>query len=148
MSTNSTIAIERKDGTRTAIYCHWDGYIEHNGIILQVAYNTADKVEKLLELGDLSILGYYTDPKEGTTHNFENYQEDVCVAYHRDRGEDFVQSDGKQEFNYIFIEEDACWYVEREYFLKDTKAQKFLDLRLAVEYKRTRLLDEILYLIR
>lgn len=28
MSTRSTIKIKRKDGTETAIYCHFDGYIE------------------------------------------------------------------------------------------------------------------------
>jgi len=44
MSTNATIAIQRKDGTRTAIYLHYDGYIEGAGTTLQLAFNTADKV--------------------------------------------------------------------------------------------------------
>ena len=48
MSTNATIKIKRIDGTTTSINCHYDGYIEGVGVILQLAYNTADKIEKLL----------------------------------------------------------------------------------------------------
>lgn len=109
MSTNSTIKIQRKDGTETSIYCHWDGYIEGVGVTLQLAYNTAEKVEELLKLGDLSSLRYYTEPKKGT-HDFEHPQESVCVAYHRDRGEDFRQSAGMREYNYTFVEDEAVWY--------------------------------------
>lgn len=43
MSTRSTIGIRHEDGSVTKIYCHWDGYIEWNGAILQKYYNTADK---------------------------------------------------------------------------------------------------------
>ena len=142
MSTNATIAIERENGTRTAIYCHWDGYIEGAGATLQLAFNTAAKVENLLKLGDLSILGYYTEPTE-ETHDFENPQEQVCVAYCRDRGESFSQSDSVQEFNYIFDERDACWYVEKETFIRDTDGMKLLGLNCIISYPRTLLLDEL-----
>ena len=143
MSTRSTIAIERKDGTRTAIYCHWDGYIEGVGVTLQLAYNTAEKVEELLKLGNISSLRYYTEPKT-SEHNFEHPEEDVCVAYCRDRGEDFAQSDMKNEFNYTFDEEDACWYVEKETFVRDTDAQELLGINYYLSYPRTLLLDEIM----
>lgn len=142
MSTNATIAIQRKDGTRTAIYLHWDGYIEAAGATLQLAYNTAEKVEELLKLGDLSSLGYYTEPTD-ETHDFENPQPHICVAYHRDRGEAFRQSESKQQYNYIFDEYDACWYVEKETYMHDTNAMKLLFINTVYGYSRTLLLDEL-----
>jgi hypothetical protein len=59
------------------VYCHWDGHIETNGVILNNNYNTKDKVEALIELGNLSSL----DKTLETT-----------VAYARDRGEDSHQA--------------------------------------------------------
>ena len=56
MATRSRIAIENEDGTVTSIYCHWDGYVDHNGMILQEHYNERSKVEALIALGDISYL--------------------------------------------------------------------------------------------
>lgn len=56
MSTRSFIGIENHDGTVRAIYCHWDGYVEHHGNILVNNYKTRESVEKLLALGDISSL--------------------------------------------------------------------------------------------
>ena len=56
MSTNSRIGILHEDGTTETIYCHWDGYPEHHMPILTEHYNTAEKVQALLALGDISIL--------------------------------------------------------------------------------------------
>jgi hypothetical protein len=84
MATRSRIAIENQDGSVTSVYCHWDGHIETNGVILNNNYNTKDKVEALIELGNLSSL----DKTLETT-----------VAYARDRGED------SHQFNNINVEE-------------------------------------------
>ena len=142
MSTRSTIAIQRKDGTRTGIYCHFDGYIEGVGLILQLAYNTADKVEKLLSLGNLSVLGYYTEPDEKIPHNFEMRQPNVCVAYHRDRGDDFQQWDGEQEFNYRFDEYDGVWYVSYHVW-KNTVGGEILCMNSHCTKEEKLLLDAI-----
>ena len=40
MSTNSTINIQNEDGTVDSIYCHWDGYLEFNGKLLQQHYTS------------------------------------------------------------------------------------------------------------
>jgi hypothetical protein len=77
MATRSRIAIENQDGSVTSVYCHWDGHIETNGVILNNNYNTKDKVVELIELGNLSSL----DKTLETT-----------VAYARDRGEDSHQA--------------------------------------------------------
>lgn len=139
MSTNATITIKRIDGTTTSINCHYDGYIEGVGVILQLAYNTADKIEKLLELGDLSCIGYYTEPNEN-----DEIQPNVCIAYHRDRGEDFQQSGGKNEFDYTFDEREAVWYVETEEYVYGTKAMNLLDTDEFTRYKKELLLDAII----
>ena len=75
MATRSTIAIQNEDGTVTGIYCHWDGYPEHNGKILVNDYTTEEKVRELIALGDISSLGSTIDKTE---------------AYGRDRGENSV----------------------------------------------------------
>jgi hypothetical protein len=76
MATRSRIAIENQDGSVTSIYCHWDGHINSNGVILNDNYNTTDKVNELIALGDLSSLDVTIDR---------------TVAYARDNGEDLNQ---------------------------------------------------------
>ena len=57
MSTRSAIAIqETKDGPVQHIYCHFDGYLKHNGKILNEHYRDPAKVKELLALGDMSVL--------------------------------------------------------------------------------------------
>lgn len=116
MSTRSRIGLRKLDGTAKYIYCHWDGYIEHNGLLLQLCYDTPEKIERLLELGNLSALGEYLETDE--PHSFESPQPNVCVAYHRDRGEELEFWDSQQEFNYTFDESVGVWIVEWEEYIK------------------------------
>lgn len=85
MATRSLIGKQNADGTITKIYCHWDGYPEHNGMILTQFYNTPAKVDELLALGNLSVLGSSIGEKQ----DFDDidHTKDWCVAYGRDRGE-------------------------------------------------------------
>ena len=43
MATRSTIAMKTPEGKIRAIYCHWDGYPEHNGKMLLDNYQDAAK---------------------------------------------------------------------------------------------------------
>lgn len=94
MGTRSNIGIRNADNTITGIYCHWDGYPEWNGKILLEHYNDVDRVNALMELGDLSSLRIKLNPEPGKPHTFEfdEQQDDVCVAYGRDRGEKGTES--------------------------------------------------------
>lgn len=103
MSTRSTIGIENGDGTTTYIYCHWDGYLDYNGRMLIEHYDTKEKVEALIALGDLSSLD-------------ENVSE--CVAYHRDRGEEFNQEKIRSSFYNLQSMRNARW-AEFVYLWKD-----------------------------
>ena len=114
MSTNSTINIQNADGTVDSIYCHWDGYLENNGKILQEFYNTEAKVRELLAPGDLSQLGI----EVGSKHDFEERGVTSCKYYGRDRGESNVEMQtlgsadmvkGCQQYNYLF--RDGSWTV-------------------------------------
>src|SRR5690554_3636984 len=91
MATRSTITVRTGENERKEIYCHWDGYPEHNGVLLLEHYNTQEKAEKLIELGNLSSLGEFLEPKS-KTHTFNNPEENVCVAYGRDRGENNTEA--------------------------------------------------------
>ena len=71
MGTRSTIALEFADGTVQQVYCHWDGYLEHNGKILQEHYSDPFKLRELIDLGDMSSLA----PNIGTQHSFEKAPE-------------------------------------------------------------------------
>jgi hypothetical protein len=88
MATRSTIAKANTDGTVTAIYCHWDGYPEGVGATLKEHYTDSTKIDSLLALGDLSVLGN----EIGDRNDFENPVKNVCLFYGRDRGETNVDA--------------------------------------------------------
>ena len=48
MATRSTIAVVNPDNTVTQIYCHWDGYLSHNGRILKESYTDLNAVKELI----------------------------------------------------------------------------------------------------
>lgn len=124
MSTNSLIGIQNPDGSVRHIYCHWDGYISHNGKILLKHYTVAEKINQLIDEGACSVLG----ANVGMKHDFNEHQERVdgvmpmCTFYRRDRGDtgntvlfttnssrvQMLQRSG-QEYNYLFV--DGEWLV-------------------------------------
>ena len=111
MATRSHIGVRNLDGTIDYIYCHFDGYPAHNGKILTDHYADMDKVNALMKLGDLSILGSEIGERQDfddrSTHN-----RDWCLAYGRDRNEpntsvkngnyNDIISDTQVDYVYIF----------------------------------------------
>ena len=91
MATRSTIAVEHADGTVSQVYCHWDGYLSHNGQILVDHYDTQEKAEQLVSLGSMSSLRPKCIPDPARTHSSINPQDDVTTYYSRDNGEPFVE---------------------------------------------------------
>ena len=118
MGTRSTIALEYADGTVGQVYCHWDGYLENNGMILYKHYSDPFKVRELLDLGDLSSLG----ERIGSQHAFDKAPEGECTFYKRDRKENgvnqkmyadydnYVRCHQYEEFEYI-LRRDGVWFV-------------------------------------
>lgn len=119
MATRSNIAIVNQDKSISSIYCHWDGYPEYVGKMLLNHYTTADIVNELLKLGNLSNLDknlYSTD-----IHTFDKPEEGVCIAYGRERGEkdqeaivfedlgEFEDSASNSWADYQYLFEDGKW---------------------------------------
>jgi hypothetical protein len=106
MATRSLIGKLNSDGTVTSIYCHWDGYPSHNGVLLQEYWDTPHKVDQLLALGDLSSLGREIGEKQDFNGSRNS---DWCMAYGRDRGESNVEA--KTVSRRDFLRDDNVDYV-------------------------------------
>jgi hypothetical protein len=114
-----------------AVYCHWDGYLEHNGAILQKHYSASPKVNNLIALGDLSSLRKDIGVKHAfstfdlTTEEQEAYEAEhgnSCTFYGRDRGEADV---GFKVFDTLkAAEEHYCW-SDYYYCFKYTKSSDY-----------------------
>jgi len=120
MSTRCYIAQEAEKGVPgedkeiKCIYCHHDGYPSHTGRILLKHYNTHEKLDALLELGDISSIG----------SRLENDGSNDCVeAYARDYKEDYKDTAPKifksfeefkhhceEDFTYLFKLSENKWY--------------------------------------
>jgi len=131
MGTRSMIAIQNPYSKDIrAVYCHWDGYLEHNGAILHKHYAASPKVNNLIALGDLSSLG----TQIGEAHPFSPHasKEDealyeaakeagYCTFYTRDRGED---APFKVFSTLKAAEEHYCW-SDYFYCFKYSKADDY-----------------------
>jgi len=113
MATRSHIGKQLPDGQIKYIYCHFDGYPEHNGEILKEHYIDESKVDQLLELGDLSVLGEEIGEKQDFNDRSSRNPK-WCLAYGRDRGKldvsartEFMDDFIDQEYNYLFV--DGKW---------------------------------------
>ena len=145
MATRSAIGFKKIDGTIEAVYCHWDGYPSHNGKTLLNRYNDISIVNQLMLLGDLSSLREKLYPDDSKPHTFQNQQEDVCVAYGRERNEsdvgskifkdigDFERFAGNSDAEYQYLFNSGKWtYREinrddkwKEQTIKNTSEAQF-----------------------
>jgi hypothetical protein len=98
--------MEYADGTIGQVYCHWDGYLSHNGKILLVNYTDPFKVRELLDGGDMSSLRESVD---GCSFYAER-GEDCPQRMYKDFAEFRKEAQG-EEYNYI-LRKDGNWYVE------------------------------------
>ena len=86
MSTRSCIAIENKDGTLTAVYCHYNGYLSGVGRTLYNHYYDEKMIRELLSYGDISSL----ESEIGVKHDFDDRS--TTTFYGRDRDECDVEA--------------------------------------------------------
>lgn len=126
MATRSTIAIEHRDGTIEQVYCHWDGYLDHNGRLLLEHWTDPVKVCQLISMGDLSVLGAVIGDEWSVIraqHEPLTKFEEPCTFYGRDLKQedasskkfkdfsDYAQNHHYQEYEYI-LRRDGKWYVQ------------------------------------
>lgn len=115
MGTRSRIAVMHGTVCKS-VYCHWDGYLEHNGAILQEHYDST-KANELIALGDLSSLGTQIGEQhpfsphfdEGSKIAYEAAKEaGYCTFYARDRGEKGTEWKVAHTFEEFLDQVDAC----------------------------------------
>jgi hypothetical protein len=141
MGTRSRIAVMHGTVCKS-VYCHWDGYLAHNGRILQEHYDSA-RANQLVAMGDISSLG----PKIGEQHPFSKFEiatehpnfeemmslhqkaesEGWTTFYNRDRGEsntnwkvshnfhEFLEQVENCGAEYYYVMENGQWYVGSTY---------------------------------
>ena len=131
MGTRSRIGVMHGDKCKS-VYCHWDGYLSHNGKILQEHYDSS-KANHLVALGDLSSL----QAEIGEKHAFSKqdvpgietrvHNENWCTFYGRDRKEqntefkvahtfaEFLEQCDNCGAEYYYIIKDGVWYVGTTY---------------------------------
>lgn len=137
MATRSTIALEFADGTVGQVYCHWDGYLSHNGKILLNSYTDPFKVRELIDNGQISSLGNeigvkhpFDAPGSFNSPEYNEYKAQyshMTKFYGRDRGEegvsahyfkdfaDYVKNHQYEEYEYILrqVDGEAVWFVSK-----------------------------------
>ncbi len=115
MGTRSTIAYAKSSPTVVASYRHYDGYIEHNGVMLLKYYNGEKQARDLVDNGYMSSLQPTIDQiNEGRVH------EDKPIEY---RNEFMFMNDLEalwDEFVYLFKE--GKWYVAESDNVKTPQA--------------------------
>jgi hypothetical protein len=130
MGTRSTIAIEFADGSVSQVYCHWDGYLEHNGQILAEHYTDPFKVRDLVDLGDFSSLRETVAETAETAYSKREQEEVVfindtpmltgkiikapeCLANRYQNADEYFDCSQQEEYDYILrnFEGKATWFV-------------------------------------
>ena len=119
MATRSAIGIADSDKI-TAVYCHWDGYLDGVGECLLEHWTARGAVRQLISMGDISSLGACI----GLKHDFDGVRPPgETTFYGRDRGEvdtaavdfgtaeEFVKemSHRGSEYFYIFGTDNQWW---------------------------------------
>jgi hypothetical protein len=106
MATRSTIALKLKSGKVVAVYCHWSGAIEDNGLNLVRNYNNYKAAESIIEAGSFSELR--NTIAESITHEKMG---NAPIRYTYENLADYLENHDGEEYDYIFT--GRTWKVVR-----------------------------------
>ena len=127
MATRSRIGIELSDGSILSVYHHWDGYPTWLGRILNTHYTTREKVEDLIDGGDMS--------SAWTNCGWNNETRPQGPMYYSERGEDCPPRLDKdmeeffsvgEEFSYIF--RNGNWFAYDMHQFEDMVAPEPIEI--------------------
>tara|TARA_Y100000114_G_C11724344_1_gene310130 strand:- start:536 stop:970 length:435 start_codon:yes stop_codon:yes gene_type:complete len=122
MGTRSNIAYQKKNGEVVAMYCHYDGYPEYNGVILNNHYATEDKAIALVDNG------YQSNLKETVERsNIYREHEDAPVTY-RSMYAFLVSLNFDIEWIYLF--KNGRWYLAETELISIPNGMRGYDLKL------------------
>lgn len=100
MSTPANIGILHSNGKIESVYCHFDGYLDGVGEILNNCYNNTELVQELIHRGDFRAL--MEQPYKIEFYNDGNGPDIYSV-------EEFATSTGA--YNYVWIPSIREWFV-------------------------------------
>ena len=116
MATHAQIGLLRPDGTIKSIFVWYNGYPGFTGRILKDDYKDENKINQLLDLGALLVLGRTTKlNSKGANHpDAEDLECEFCVPMKNAEGADIFESeedflDDRIDYNYLF--KDGEWLV-------------------------------------
>ena len=135
MGTRSNVAYATEDNKVLASYCHYDGYIEHKGVMLLKYYNGEKQARDLVDNGYLSSLQPTIEEINGG-----RVHEDKPTEYNTE----FLLMDELEalwiEFVYLFKE--GKWYVAESDSIETPQAYN----KYQMFYKSFKPLDEVVTL--
>lgn len=134
MATRSRIGIQFKTGEIVSVYCHWDGYPEHNGRVLRTHYNTEEQVRELIDGGDLSALRTNAGWQNETLPT-------VGPLYYSTRGEDcpprmdadlseYLLAGTSEEYHYLYTDlySEPKWVCYNMHQFDDSKLPEVVEI--------------------
>jgi hypothetical protein len=134
MATRGRIGLELADGSILSIYSHYDNYPEFVGLKLVEHFNTKEKVQELIDMGDISCL--WTN----AGWNNETLPEVGPLPYSA-RGEDcpprldadlceYLLPDNSEEYAYVFRAGE--WVCYNMHQFDDTKLPEVVKIPVPV----------------
>jgi hypothetical protein len=126
MGTRSSISYVNKKGQITSVYCHKDGYPEHQLPILKKHFAKTEDVEELVKMGGVSVLDVSIEKPKGE-HSLLDRQSGYSLFYNRDEGreleitltenlDDFKKNwcGGMIAYHYIFNNNNWLSYTDEQ----------------------------------
>jgi len=109
MGTRARIGIQLNGNSILSAYHHWDGYPEWLGKVLVEHYNTKEKVEALIDGGDMSVC--WTDDTFRNSDGKIEKKEEFGPQYYSERGEDCPPRFDEDIFDFISEKENNEEYA-------------------------------------
>ena len=103
MGTRSNIAYKKSIGEIVSMYCHYDGYPQYNGVMLNEHYNTKRKARVLVDNGYQSALKETVEES-----NQDRVHEEPPTTYHSFHA--FIM-DINFDIEWVYLFKDNAWHV-------------------------------------
>ena len=124
MATRSMIAIFNTDGSVTASYCHYDGYIDGVGATLEEHYSDPTLARAVAECGYLSALEPDLDASlAAAVHKNQASVPYESVDQYLKNGADYAGAE------YLYLFDGEAWFVAKVY----GKDKRFTDVATMLE---------------
>ena len=125
MGTASMIGIYNDDGSVTATYCHYDGYLSYNGKLLVQSYNTPEAAKTVANAGYLSGLTSDLD------HDLKAavHQNEKPIVYNSVKT--FLQCGEKHAgADYLYLFDGEAWFYTDTYGPRNKRSFEEVEINL------------------